>query len=596
MGHPGLSKILERKMLIRPQIVLLKEGTDTSQGTGQLLSNITACSLIVDTLKTTLGPRGMDKLIVGEDGQMTISNDGATIVKLLDVVHPAARVLVDIARAQDAEVGDGTTSVILLAGELLNAAKPFVEEGLSPRLILQTYRQARDLAVQFVRQLAIPLEDLIVNCSSSTKPDSSNETEKEGRTHDDAVKELTANEIPREVLEKCAATSMNSKLIANDKDYFKKLVVDAVLCTAEEPQAEKLVGIKKIQGGSLTDSFLVSGVAFDKTFSYAGFEQQPKHFDDPAVLCLNLELELKAEKDNAEVRIGTVQDYQAIVDAEWAVLFDKLHRIHDSGAKIVLSRLPIGDVATQFFADRGIFCAGRVPADDLERTVAAVGGSVQTSVQDLDPVKHLGRCVRFDETLIGSKRVNVFTGGLKQSRTCTLILRGGSEQFLAEVERSLHDALMVVRRTLKHRKIVGGGGSTEMQVAKHLREHSMSIAGKAQMLMAAFARAFEAIPRQLCDNAGIDANDLLTQLRKVHAMSQKSACWMGIDLASESVGDMLQLGVWEPVLVKENMISAAVEAACMILSIDLTLKPPEQSSDASKNSDFAQMAARANRH
>ena len=524
-------------MLIRPQIVLLREGTDTSQGTGQLLSNISACALVVDIIRTTLGPRGSDKLIVDGNGKTTISNDGATIMKLLEVAHPAARALVDIARAQDAEVGDGTTSVVVLAGELLNMAKPFIEDGVSAQTIIQSYRKACALALKRVEEIAIGL------------PTSSN-------------KDL------RDILEKCASTSMNSKLISDQKDFFKKMVVDAVL-TTEGSLNDKMIGIKKISGSALQDSFLVNGVAFEKTFSYAGFELQPKMFHNPKIISLNVELELKAERENAEVRIEKVEDYQKIVDAEWKILYDKLDLITATEANVVLSKLPIGDVATQYFAEKGIFCAGRVASDDLERTVQAVGGSIQSSVYDLAS-EHLGTCAHFEERQVGEKRFNFFTG-CSQSKSCTIIIRGGSEQFMAEAERSLHDAIMIVKRTLTHKNIVAGGGSVEMEIAKYLREQALMIPGKSQMVIAAFAKAFEVIPRQLCENAGFDCNDLMTQLRKAHATGK---LWAGVNIATESVSDMMEEFVWEPALIKSNMISSACEAACMILSIDLTIRAP----------------------
>ncbi|KAJ1673047.1 T-complex protein 1 subunit eta, partial [Spiromyces aspiralis] len=320
----------------QPQIVVLKEGTDTSQGTPQLLSNIAACLAICDTVRTTLGPRGMDKLMVDDRGNVTISNDGATIMKLLEVVQPAAKTLVDIARAQDAEVGDGTTSVVLLAGEILKEVKEFIEEGVSPHVIIKGLRKASELTVNRVKEIAVNID--------------------ESKTQDF-----------RSLLEKCAATSMSSKVISSHKSFFTNMVVDAVLRLDQSQLNESMIGVKKIPGGAMEDSLLVDGVAFKKTFSYAGFEQQPKMFDNPKIVCLNVELELKAEKDNAEVRVDKVKDYQAVVDAEWKIIFDKLEDIAKTGAKVVLSKLPIGDLATQYFADRDIFCAGRVPKDDMDR-------------------------------------------------------------------------------------------------------------------------------------------------------------------------------------------------------------------------------------
>ncbi|KAK9322960.1 chaperonin Cpn60/TCP-1 family [Lipomyces orientalis] len=527
-----------------PTIVVLKEGTDTSQGRGQIISNINACLAIQDTIRATLGPLGSDILIVGSRGETTISNDGATILKLLDVVHPAAKVLVDISRSQDAEVGDGTTSVTILAGELLRESKAFVEEGVSTHIVTKGYRKAAQLAVNKIKELAVHI-------------DRSNEVEF------------------RSLLEKCAATAMSSKLIHQNSDMFTKMAVDAVLTLDQDDLDESLIGVKKVPGGGLEDSFLVSGVAFKKTFSYAGFEQQPKSFTDPTIVCLNVELELKAEKDNAEVRVEQVSEYQAIVDAEWKIIYDKLEAIYKTGAKIVLSKLPIGDLATQYFADRDIFCAGRVSSDDMERVVQAVGGSIQSTCSDIKP-EYLGTCEKFEECQIGGERYNLFTGCPK-AKTCTLILRGGAEQFIEEVDRSLHDAIMIVKRSVKNNSIVAGGGALEMEVSKYLREYSRTIAGKQQLVVAAFAKALEVIPRQLCDNAGFDATDLLNRLRMRHARGE---IWAGVDFDSEDISNNLEKFVWEPALVKINAIQSAAEAACLILSVDETVKNEESSQPA----------------
>ncbi|KAJ3067990.1 T-complex protein 1 subunit eta [Podochytrium sp. JEL0797] len=525
---------------VQPQIIILKEGTDTSQGKGQLLSNINACMAVADCVRTTLGPRGMDKLIVDSKGHVTISNDGATILRLLDIVHPAGKAIVDISRAQDAEVGDGTTSVTLLAAELLKEIKQNIEEGVSPQTIMKGFRKASVLAVNKVKEMAVTIE------------------------------RKNAEEF-RDLLEKCASTAMSSKLIHSHKDFFKKMVVDSVLMLDQVELNEKMIGMKKIPGGAMQDSMLIDGVAFKKAFSYAGFEQQPKSFKNPKILCLNVELELKAEKDNAEVRIDAVQDYQSIVDAEWSIIYDKLEKIVATGAKIVLSRLPIGDLATQYFADRDIFCAGRVPNEDINRVVKAVGGAVQSSVNDIGAV-HLGTCDYFEEKQIGGERYNIFKG-CPEARTCTLLLRGGAEQFIAEVERSLHDAIMIVRRAIKNKSVVAGGGATEMEVSKYLRDYSKTVEGKQQMIIGAFAKALEVIPRQLCMNAGFDSTDILNQLRQKH--TQPGGTWFGVDMMSESIADNFEQFVWEPALVKTNAISAATEAACLILSVDETVKNVE---------------------
>lgn len=521
---------------MQPQIIILKDGTDVSQGKGQLLSNITAASAIADSIRTTLGPRGMDKLIVDSKNEVTISNDGATVLKLLDIVHPAGKTLVDISRAQDAEVGDGTTSVTLFAAELLNQAKPFVEDGVSPQTIIKGFRKASLLAINKIKELAINVER-------------SNEQEF------------------RHLLERCAGTAMSSKIIHGQKDFFSKMCVDAVLHLDQDSLNENMIGVKKIVGGAMQDSLFIDGVAFKKTFAYAGFEQQPKAFQAPKILCLNVELELKAEKDNAEVRVKEVSEYQAIVDAEWSIIYEKLEKIVATGAKVVLSKLPIGDLATQYFADRDIFCAGRVAAADLNRVVKAVGGAIQTTVNDIKP-EHLGTCADFEERQVGGERFNLFKG-CPEAKTCTLILRGGAEQFIAEVERSLHDAIMIVRRAIKNKSVVAGGGAAEMELSSYLRKYAYTVEGKQQMVISSFAKAFEVIPRQLCDNAGFDATDILNKLRQQH---DKGNIWYGVDMETENIGDNMEKFVWEPALVKINMISSATEAACLILSVDETVK------------------------
>merc|ERR1712110_974619 len=520
--------------IMQPTILVLKEGTENAQGVQQCVSNINACSAIVDAIRTTLGPRGMDKLIVDNRGKATISNDGATIMKPLDVVHPAARTLVDIAKSQDAEVGDGTTSVVVLAGEFLKQCKPFIEEGVHPRVVVRGFRKASNMAVSRLKELAVTVPE---------------------------------NER-RSQLVKCAATAMSSKLINQQSEMFSNMVVDAV-SLLDELMPLNMIGIKKVQGGSLQETRLVEGVAFKKTFSYAGFEMQQKSYQNPKIALLNVELELKAEKDNAEVRVDNVEEYQKIVDAEWNILYDKLDKIHQSGAKVVLSKLPIGDVATQYFADRGMFCAGRVLEEDLSRTMKACGGSIQTTVNDLND-DTLGYCTLFEEKQVGGERFNFFTG-VPKSKTCTIILRGGAEQFMEETERSLHDAIMIVRRAIKNDAVVAGGGAIEMELSKYLRDHSRSIAGKEQLIFAAMAKAFEVIPRQLCDNAGFDATNILNKLRQKHAQGNN---WYGVDIMAEDVADNFEACVWEPAIVKINAITAAAEAACLILSVDETVKNP----------------------
>jgi len=430
----------------------------------------------------------------------------------------------------------------LLAGEILKQLKPFVEEGVHPQVIMRNVRTAGKLAVIKIQELSVPFD----------------------------VKSPEGNDM----LLKCASTALNSKLIASHQDLFSPMIVKAVKSLYDSNALDDimdLVAIKQIPGGDVRQSFLVEGVAFKKTFSYAGFEQMTKKFFTPKILLLNVELELKSEKENAEVRITDPEQYQSIVDAEWQVIYDKLDACVKCGANIVLSKLSIGDLATQYFADRGLFCAGRVQDGDLKRVAKATGGAVQTTTNGLYE-GILGTCGVFEEKQMGEERFNVFTE-CPSALTSTIVLRGGSEQFIAESERSIHDALMVVKRCLQTQAVVAGGGAVEMEVATYLREHALTIEGKGQLIVSAFAKALEIVPRQLCDNAGFDSTDILSALRRKHTQDDDGK-WYGVDIANGGICDTFEGGVWEPSDNKCNSFGAATEAACVILSIDETIISP----------------------
>jgi T-complex protein 1 subunit eta len=482
----------------------------------------------------------MDKLI--HDGKsVTISNDGATLISLLDIVHPAAKTLVDIAKSQDNEVGDGTTSVVMMAGELLKQSKTFIDEGMHSQIIIKGYREALKLCIDRIKEISVKIGD-------------------------------KSPEEKRDLLLKCAMTSMNSKIINKQKEFFAEMVVSAVEMLDENKDKQD-IGIKKVTGGSVTDSFLVKGVCFRKTFSYAGFEQQPKSFKNPKILALNLELELKAEKDSAEIRLENPDDFQKIVDAEWTIIYDKLQKIVDTGAKVVLSKLPIGDLATQYFADRDIFCAGRVPAEDLERVVKATGGQIQTTANGLSE-KILGTCGKFEEVQLGNDRYNMFTE-CPTSKSVTLVIRGGAAQYIEESARSLNDAIMIVLRAVKSHAIVAGGGAIEMELSRYLREHLRTIKGKHQLVINGFAKALEIIPKQLSENSGMDGTDILNKLRQIHTTKGEEGRWYGVDALNGGVADMFETFVWEPELVRLNVLTASTEAACTILSVDQTIRNPQ---------------------
>jgi len=544
--------------MLQPNILVLKEGTENRQGKEQVVSNINACQAIVEVVKTTLGPRGMDKMILDENST-TISNDGATIIKLLNIEHPAAKSLADVAMSQDNEVGDGTTSVMIFAGELLKEAKQFIEDGMSPQVIINGYWNALQSAREKLAECAFKIDE-------------------------------KSPEEKRKLLKRCAETSMNSKLIANYKEFFSDMIVNAVE-KLDDYLDKDLIGIKHVTGGSITDSFLVDGVAFKKTFSYAGFEQQPKKFENPKIIILNVELELKAEKDNAEVRIEKPEEYQNIVDAEWKIILNKLENIYNSKAQVVLSKLPIGDIATQYFADRGIFCAGRVPAEDIVRVSKATGAMLLQTCNDINE-KALGTCGLFEEKQIGAERFNIFSN-CPGSKTATIILRGGAEQFIEETERSINDAIMVVRRATKATSIVPGGGAIEMELSKHVRKFGMGINGKEQIVVLGFARALECIPRTLAANSGLDAVEIVNKLRQKHDDKDNEINNFGVNCFEGGIVDTYAQFVWEPTMLKDNILNSATEAACSIISVDQTVKNPK--SEQAQQDEKKRALQRANK-
>jgi len=525
-------------MLNQP-ILLLKKGTENTQGKEEILSNIEACLALVEIIRTTLGPRGMDKMIISDGGSTTISNDGATIIKLLNIEHPAGKSLVDVAKSQDNEIGDGTTSVMIFAGELLKEAKQFIEDGISPQIIINGFWRGLQLALKKLSECAVTINE-------------------------------KSEEEKRNLLLKCAETSLNSKLIASNKEFFSKMIVEAVE-KLEGFKDKDLIGIKHITGGSITDSLLIDGVAFKKSFSYAGFEQQPKKFKDAKIIILNVELELKSEKENSELRISNPEDFQSFVDAEWKIINKKLENIVNSGANVVLSKLPIGDLATQYFADRNVFCAGRVAAEDIERVAKATGACLLQTCNDITE-KSLGTCGLFEERQIGAERFNLFMECPK-SKTATIIIRGGAEQFIEEAERSMNDAIMIVRRASKATSIVAGGGAIEMELSKYVRNEGMKISGKEQLIVLGFAKALEIIPKTLAQNSALDAIDIMNKLRQKH--NKEDDCKFGVNCFDGGIIDTYINYVWEPTILKENILNSATEAACTIISVDQTIKNPK---------------------
>jgi len=504
-------------------VLILKEETDTRFGKNQVIRNIEMCEKIADILRTTLGPNGLDKMFFnGTD--MLITNDGATIMKSLEIVDPAAKVLLNISESQDKDIGDGTTSVVLLSSAILEKLKPLVKENVPIPLICTCLEKT----LGFIREKS----------AEQTVP-----------FHHDSLHML-------------AETSLNSKILSGHKKHFGQMVVKTMGAKDSE------ISVKKVSGGGIGDSFVLDGVAFEKCFTYAGYEQQPKKIENPRIAVLKIELEWKSEVENSEMRISGAEEYAKVVSAEWKLITEKLDRIIESGASVVLSTLGIGDYATQYFAKHKVFSAGRVPEEEALRIVKAFGGRIVSTVSLLSDAT-LGRCRTFEEKELGRTRFNFFSNAADRKRglsVCTIVLRGPGSEILAEVERSLHDSMQVTRRTANKREIVTGGGAFEMEISRELRDYASQVESAEKFVLKALSEAFEAIPFQLARNFGHDAIHTVQMLRKAHHEGLKN-----YGVSEGGVDDLFASFVIEPLEVKTHMVQAAISAAVAILSIDATI-------------------------
>jgi len=512
-------------------VLILKEGTSRSRGKEAQKNNITAALAVADTIKTTLGPRGMDKMLIDNLGDITITNDGASILKDMDIEHPAAKMMAEIAKTQDDMVGDGTTTVVVLSGELLRKAEGLLEQDIHPISIVSGYRKAADMTVKILNKVA---EDV---------------------AFDDT-----------EILRKIAETSMSSKIVGYEKSHLSEVAIEAVKQITEQRGDRKVADIDQIQivkkvGKSLFETSLIKGVIIDKEAAHAGM---PKRIEKAKVCLVNAALEVEKTEFSAEVRIKDPSQVKAFLDQETHMLQDMINKIKKSGANVVLCQKGIDDMAQHFLAKEGIMAATRVKESDMEKLSRATKAKI---VVNLDDLRHedLGEAGLVEERKIGNDKM-IFVEDCKDPQSVTILVRAGLERMVDEAERALNDALSVVRDVVEHNKIVAGGGAIEAELAKQLRDYAPKVGGREQLAVNAFAESLEVIPWTLSENAGLEPIDIISELRAAH--EKPKGATIGVDVFSGKTMDMRKKGVIEPAIVKEHAIKSASETACMILRID----------------------------
>jgi len=511
-------------------VVILKDGAEQSKGRDAQKNNIAAAKIIAEIVHTSLGPRGMDKMLVDSLGDVTITNDGATILKEIDVQHPAAKMLVEIAKTTDNEVGDGTTSAVILAGALLEHAESLIIQDVHPTIIVDGYRKAAKKAKQFLDGIA---EKIPANDKSS--------------------------------LLKIAKTSMQTKLVRKDSEKLAEMVVKAVLSVAEKNNEKYTVDIDDIKvekksGSSINDSAIIQGIVLDKEIIHSGM---PKKVTDGKIALVNTALEINKTETDAKINISNPQQMKSFLDEENRMLKTMVDKVIGSGATVVLCQKGVDDMAQHYLAKAGVLAVRRVKESDMAKLAKATGARIVNNLDDLFE-KDLGSAELIEEKKVEEDKW-VFVEGCKHPKSVTLLLRAGSQRVVDEVERSIHDSLMVVRDVMEHPSIVAGGGSPETFAATKIRSWAKSLEGREQLAAEKFADALEAIPLALAENAGMDPIDTLTNLRSKQIKGEK---WTGIDVMKAKVGNMQTSDIIEPLAVKQQIISAASEAACMILRID----------------------------
>jgi thermosome len=520
----------------RVPILILKEGTTETKEKDAKRNNITAAKLVAEVVRTSLGPRGMDKMLVDSIGDITITNDGATILKEIDVQHPAAKMMVEVAKSVDNEVGDGTTSSVVLAGALIQEAEELIDKEVHATVIADGYQKASEKALEILKK-------------------------------DIAIK---SNPEDKKLLNTIAITSMASKLVANDAQVLSNIVVDAVLSVAEklkEDDADRIkididnIKVEKKAGASIHDTQLIRGIILDKEVVHA---TMPKKIDGPKIALLNCPLEIEKTEMSAEIRINQPQQMHRFLDEENKMLKSMVDKIKSSGANVVLCQKGIDDMAQHYLAKEGIVAIRRIKESDMTKLSKATGAKIITNIDELSSTD-LGSADLVEERKVETDKW-VFVEGCKNPNALSILVRGGSQRIVDEAERSVHDAIMNVKDIVEYPYVIVGGGASEIAVSQQVRAWSSSLSGREQLAGEKFADALESIPLVLAENAGMDIIDTQVQLRAKSGSSGKVR--FGVDVLEGKVADLASRNIYEPLLVKEQIIKSATETASLILRID----------------------------
>jgi thermosome len=508
-------------------VLILKEGTSRTRGKNAQANNIMAGIVISDAVKSTLGPRGMDKMLVDGLGDVTITNDGASILKEIDVQHPAAKMLVEVAKSQDQETGDGTTTSVVIAGELLKRAQDLLEKKIHPTQIVGGYQKAAEQATKILDKISVKLD-----------------------AHD------------KKVLKGIAETSMNSKSVMGAKEHFSKIAVDAVLQIYDNGKADiDMIEVIKKQGKSLDETELVKGMVIDKEIVHASM---PRKVEGAKIALVNAAIEVEKTEFDAEIKIDRPDQLQAFLDEEERMLKSMVDKIIATGANVLVCQKGVDDVAQHFLAKAGILAVRRAKKSTLEKLAKATGATVATSLDELNE-GYLGKAGVVEEVRIGDDKL-VYVKDCKDPKAVSIVIRGGTDHVVDEADRALHDALCVVRNVVEDMTYVAGGGSTEAEIANQLEAFGKKVKGREQLAIEAFAEALRIVPKTLAENGGHDPIDIIADLNKEH--SKAEGMWTGVDVMKGKTADMMKAGVIEPARVKSQAIRSAAEAAQMIIRID----------------------------